>query len=441
LAADIRRYLMDEPIDARPASTFYQLGKFARRNKGLVVGTLFAFVALGAGLAATGYGMMRARASANLAQEESQRARDALADVGLVAGFQDAIIRGINVQEMGQSIKDEINAQIDVDASSISFADAMAKVNPATLARGVVDESMLSKALQTARERFADRPAIQAKVLQALCETYFALGMYDQSLKVGLDALALKRKSLGDDHPDTVTMIGNIAHIYNNAGSAKDALPYAEEALKRRRAALPDDDKLVLEAYYRLASTKRSLRQLDEAVEICKKIVATADRVLDPDDDHRLLYRQMLANTYVQMGRQQDALPIREQLLEGFRRMRGENDPLTLGAWSQLAQTQSALGHLEESQAALEEIVRRADKTLGESDPRSMRVLQSLAEVQAKRGETQNARESFQALLERQRKTLPPNNPAIDHTIKLMEKLGAPDKKGSTAPPHAPNNP
>ena len=35
LAADIRRYLKDEPIVARPASTAYQLRKFAQRNRAL----------------------------------------------------------------------------------------------------------------------------------------------------------------------------------------------------------------------------------------------------------------------------------------------------------------------------------------------------------------------------------------------------------------------
>ena len=36
LAADIRRYLGDEPITARPPSAGYQLQKFARRHRALV---------------------------------------------------------------------------------------------------------------------------------------------------------------------------------------------------------------------------------------------------------------------------------------------------------------------------------------------------------------------------------------------------------------------
>ncbi len=44
LAADIRRYLNQEPIAARPRSALYQLRKFAARNRAFVVATLLAFI-------------------------------------------------------------------------------------------------------------------------------------------------------------------------------------------------------------------------------------------------------------------------------------------------------------------------------------------------------------------------------------------------------------
>ncbi len=40
LAEDLQRFLGDQPISARPSSVLYRCGKFARRNKGLVGGTL-----------------------------------------------------------------------------------------------------------------------------------------------------------------------------------------------------------------------------------------------------------------------------------------------------------------------------------------------------------------------------------------------------------------
>lgn len=50
LAEDIRRHLNQEPIRARPASSVYRFGKFARRNKALVSGIAGVILALALGL-------------------------------------------------------------------------------------------------------------------------------------------------------------------------------------------------------------------------------------------------------------------------------------------------------------------------------------------------------------------------------------------------------
>jgi len=49
LAADIGRFLHDEPIVARPLSTTYRISKFARRHKLLVASTAIIFLVLVAG--------------------------------------------------------------------------------------------------------------------------------------------------------------------------------------------------------------------------------------------------------------------------------------------------------------------------------------------------------------------------------------------------------
>lgn len=69
LAADIRRYLHDEPIVARPATTWYQFQKFARRNKGLVAGVTVACIALVAGLVAAVHQAMIATTARDLAEQ------------------------------------------------------------------------------------------------------------------------------------------------------------------------------------------------------------------------------------------------------------------------------------------------------------------------------------------------------------------------------------
>ena len=62
LADDIRRYNDHLPIEARPVSTFYQLQKFARRNKALVGGTVATLlVAIVGALVATSFALEASR--------------------------------------------------------------------------------------------------------------------------------------------------------------------------------------------------------------------------------------------------------------------------------------------------------------------------------------------------------------------------------------------
>ncbi len=73
LAADIQRYLRREPIVARPASTFYHLRMFARRNRALVAGVLVAAGALVLGAVVTGWFAWRESLLRSRAEREAYR--------------------------------------------------------------------------------------------------------------------------------------------------------------------------------------------------------------------------------------------------------------------------------------------------------------------------------------------------------------------------------
>ena len=60
LAADLRRYLDDEPVQACPPSAWYRVRKFTRRNKGPVLATAVVLVVLIRGIIGTAWGFVRA---------------------------------------------------------------------------------------------------------------------------------------------------------------------------------------------------------------------------------------------------------------------------------------------------------------------------------------------------------------------------------------------
>lgn len=74
LAADIRRYLSNKPIRARPASTFYQVRKFAQRNRGLVTATGLVMLTLAVATAASSHFAIREARERRVAERAAHRA-------------------------------------------------------------------------------------------------------------------------------------------------------------------------------------------------------------------------------------------------------------------------------------------------------------------------------------------------------------------------------
>jgi tetratricopeptide (TPR) repeat protein len=78
LAADVRRYLEDEPVQACPPSAWYRLSKAARRNRAALVTAALVGTSLVVGTAVSTWQAVRARAAERRATERSRLARQAV---------------------------------------------------------------------------------------------------------------------------------------------------------------------------------------------------------------------------------------------------------------------------------------------------------------------------------------------------------------------------
>lgn len=72
--ADLRRFLQDEPVVARPRTATYQFKKFARRHRELVAGLVLAFVVLIAGLVGVTWFAVRESNQRKLAEANAEQA-------------------------------------------------------------------------------------------------------------------------------------------------------------------------------------------------------------------------------------------------------------------------------------------------------------------------------------------------------------------------------
>ncbi len=69
-AADVLRYLNDEPVEASPPSTTYRLRKFAKKNRGPVIVGAVVMAILVVGIAGTTWGLFRAKTAEQAASKE-----------------------------------------------------------------------------------------------------------------------------------------------------------------------------------------------------------------------------------------------------------------------------------------------------------------------------------------------------------------------------------
>ncbi|HKB06514.1 MAG TPA: protein kinase [Gemmataceae bacterium] len=79
-AADVWRYLHDEPVLACPPSTIYRLRKFVRRYRGPVLAASVVALALVGGIIGTTWGMIRATSARTEAVHETEQKKAALAE-------------------------------------------------------------------------------------------------------------------------------------------------------------------------------------------------------------------------------------------------------------------------------------------------------------------------------------------------------------------------
>ncbi len=76
--------------------------------------------------------------------------------------------------------------------------------------------------------------------LNNLALLFDSKGEYDRAVPLYEECLAKRKRVLGDEHPDTLSSLNNLAVLFDNKGEYNRSLPLHEECLSmRKRVLLP----------------------------------------------------------------------------------------------------------------------------------------------------------------------------------------------------------
>ncbi len=175
LANDIENHLSHRPIEARPPSVLYELKKFVKRRKGLVVAANLVVIALISGLIVSWIALKRA-------QDESLRHEK-------IVQLQTGLWSSLELHAMGlvmeTSILDSLMLKASAEHLSTSqlanIHELVRQVSFADIARDVLYSQVFEPAVEKVNADFAEQPLDRAALLQALADILRLLGFHREA--------------------------------------------------------------------------------------------------------------------------------------------------------------------------------------------------------------------------------------------------------------------
>jgi Flp pilus assembly protein TadD len=499
LARDVGHYLNGEPIDAKRASTWYVIRKSLRRYRlavavatafvlllaaGVIVSTTLYYQAKAAGDAEAEHRRIaegaereqsRARQEAEaaraaeeeqrkLAEENEQRARDneTLAlkradETAQLAEFQASMLSGIDAEEMGRTILQELREQVraglertrveddngqmrkrtadEINAAVAQFDKAVEPANPTDVAREMMDISVLRPAAESIQEGFADQPLVQAQLLETIATVYMSFGLHDLAEPHLRQVLDTRRRVLRDGHPDVAVSLNNVAFLLQARGDYAGAEPLYREALALYRTLLGDEHADVAIGLNNLATLLYARGDYAGAEPLFREALALRRKLLGSDHPDVALSANNLASLLHDKGEYAAAEPLYREALSLNRKLLGDEHPHVASALNNLSDLLRAKGDYTEAEILCRQALTLARKLLGDEHPDVAQSMNNLAFLLYSKGEYVAAEALYREALALYRKLLGDEHPDVALTLSnlavLMDAKG--DHDGAAA--------
>ncbi len=385
LAADVMRYLADEPVSARPPTTAYLLRKFVRRNRVPVIASAAVLLALVAGIVGTTIGLI------GQARQRAEAERQS-AFAGAVSQFQ---------------------------------ADMLASADPQRLLgdKVTVVQTVLAAVRELDAGKLKDQPLVEANVRYIIGNTLRALGRYDDAEPNLRQAVELRRKWLHRGHQDTAESLRCLAVLLMDMGRAKEAEPLAREALSFRRAALPAAHPHITQCMDELAALLQAQGRFAEAESLLRDVLRLRQENSTPEDLDLATTLNNLGQCLQAQGRLAEAEPVLRKTLEIIRKARPPGHPTIGTTVNNLALLLMAERQFVEAEPLFREALEIRRGALPAGHPDIAGGLNNLAGALKNQGKLAEAEPLWREALEINRKALPAGHPHTASTINNLARL------------------
>ncbi len=351
-ADDLRRFLRNEPILARTPSTAYQLSRFARRHRALVLGTAATAIALVGGLVVSGVLLVREREARSRAD---QNARLAVAVQGYMV---EGLLMAAAPNRMGHDVK-----MLDV----------------------------LSHAADGLHERFADEPEVELEIRTQLAEVLFSVGEFQKSVDQWQQVVPMAELLFGSDDPRTIRAILSQSRAALQLKQMRTANNLAKEASLRAGRALPDRDATRIATILLRGQLAIQEGQFRYASDVLTEAARLAQDNPDASEALRLAIAAGLNECQQRRGTSPDPVSAAQALLEQAQATSGTQSPASITAQSNLLLAYLRAGRAVEALPIAESLPAAAEQALAPNHVGRGHAYRNAASVMAAAGRWNDA--------------------------------------------------
>jgi non-specific serine/threonine protein kinase/serine/threonine-protein kinase len=387
LAADIGRYLKNEPVVARPASTAYRLRKYVLRHR------VAAGVTAGLTLLLVGFAVLQAAELRRITRERDRASRitEFMTNMFKVTNPSEARGKTVTAREILDKASQDIDAGLTKDPDlQAGMMDVMGQVydNIGLYSRA---QSLLQGSVDIRRRVLGPENPDTLRSMNDLARTLDHEGQYAEAESLVRQTLDIERRVLGPEHPDTVWSISNLGISLTREGRFAEAENLLREALETRRRVLGSAHPQTLTSMSNLAAVLSDEGKQGEAEKLLRETLDTKRRVLGPDDPDTIVSMNNLASVLNSEGQYAEANQLFRETLEIRRRVLGPEHPQTLISMMNLADNLTKMGEYAEAETLLRQTLEIQRHVLGPEHPYTAVTTYNLASLAAHRGQRDEA--------------------------------------------------
>jgi serine/threonine protein kinase len=345
LAADIRRYLRHEPVQARPASLSYRVRKYVRRHRiGVAVaGTL----------------------------------------VAVLVAF--AVVQSVQLRRITRE-RDRADRIAQFMTGIFKVSDPMERVGNTVTAREVLD-----KASKDIDAGLSKDPELQARMMHVMGTAYKNLGLQSQAQSLFERSIKVGSAALGPENPETLRTMNDLSWTLFQQGHLAEAEHLQRKVLEIQRRVLGPEHLDTLGTMGQLASTLCDEGNCAEAVKLDREVLEKKKRLLGPEAFDTLVTMDNLSTELSIEGRLEEAEKLEQKTLEIQLRVFGLENLGTISSMINLASIRREMGRYEDAEKLFRQTLDLEGRVLGPDQPETAETRYDLACLLARRGQVEEA--------------------------------------------------